>query len=150
MCGVPVHAAEAYLEKLIRKGFRVAVCEQMEDPARRRNAARNRRSSAKSSAGDAGTLTEETLLDARAPSVLELWDARRASSRLPGPNLDGISRWQASCPPMWRRRLRGSTLASCSFPDRDSELFSSSSEDLHMAPTLHKDLASQLALGLRN
>ena len=33
MCGVPVHAAEAYLEKLIRKGFRVAVCEQMEDPA---------------------------------------------------------------------------------------------------------------------
>src|SRR3954469_1549677 len=32
MCGVPVHAAEAYLEKLIRKGFRVAVCEQMEDP----------------------------------------------------------------------------------------------------------------------
>src|SRR5262252_10334128 len=33
MCGVPVHTAEAYLEKLIRKGFRVAVCEQMEDPA---------------------------------------------------------------------------------------------------------------------
>ncbi|MGH6982557.1 MAG: DNA mismatch repair protein MutS, partial [Stellaceae bacterium] len=33
MCGVPVHAAEAYLEKLIRKGFRVAVCEQTEDPA---------------------------------------------------------------------------------------------------------------------
>src|ERR1700733_4437419 len=33
MCGVPVHAADAYLEKLIRKGFRVAVCEQVEDPA---------------------------------------------------------------------------------------------------------------------
>ena len=33
MCGVPVHAAEAYLEKLIRKGHRVAVCEQVEDPA---------------------------------------------------------------------------------------------------------------------
>src|ERR1700761_8475546 len=33
MCGVPVHAAEAYLEKLIRKGHRVAVCEQTEDPA---------------------------------------------------------------------------------------------------------------------
>src|SRR5215470_13941654 len=32
MCGVPVHAAEQYLEKLIRKGFRVAVCEQVEDP----------------------------------------------------------------------------------------------------------------------
>jgi DNA mismatch repair protein MutS len=33
MCGVPVHAAENYLLTLIRKGFRVAVCEQMEDPA---------------------------------------------------------------------------------------------------------------------
>ncbi|MEL7348179.1 MAG: DNA mismatch repair protein MutS, partial [Pseudomonadota bacterium] len=33
MCGVPVHAAEAYLLTLIRKGFRVAVCEQTEDPA---------------------------------------------------------------------------------------------------------------------
>src|ERR1700723_4192410 len=33
MCGVPQHAAEAYLARLIRRGFRVAVCEQMEDPA---------------------------------------------------------------------------------------------------------------------
>src|SRR5437763_7880768 len=33
MAGVPVHAAEAYLAKLIRAGFKVAVCEQMEDPA---------------------------------------------------------------------------------------------------------------------
>ncbi len=33
MCGVPVHAAESYLLTLIRKGFRVAIAEQMEDPA---------------------------------------------------------------------------------------------------------------------
>ena len=33
MCGVPVHALDGYLERLIRKGFRVAICEQMEDPA---------------------------------------------------------------------------------------------------------------------
>ena len=32
MCGVPYHAAEAYISKLIRKGFKVAICEQMEDP----------------------------------------------------------------------------------------------------------------------
>ncbi len=32
MCGVPYHAAEGYISKLIRKGFRVAICEQMEDP----------------------------------------------------------------------------------------------------------------------
>src|ERR1700742_5038270 len=33
MCGVPVHARDAYLAKLIRAGFKVAVCEQMENPA---------------------------------------------------------------------------------------------------------------------
>ncbi len=32
MCGVPHHAAESYIGKLIRKGFKVAICEQMEDP----------------------------------------------------------------------------------------------------------------------
>ena len=33
MCGVPVHSAEGYLERLIRQGFKVAICEQTEDPA---------------------------------------------------------------------------------------------------------------------
>jgi len=32
MCGVPFHAAEGYISKLIRKGFKVAICEQVEDP----------------------------------------------------------------------------------------------------------------------
>ena len=32
MCGVPYHAAEGYLQKLLRRGFRVAICEQIEDP----------------------------------------------------------------------------------------------------------------------
>src|SRR4029077_7527493 len=32
MCGVPYHAAEGYIGKLIRKGYKVAICEQMEDP----------------------------------------------------------------------------------------------------------------------
>lgn len=32
MCGVPHHAAEAYIARLLRKGYRVAICEQMEDP----------------------------------------------------------------------------------------------------------------------
>jgi len=36
MCGVPVHAADDYLQKLIALGFRVAVCEQIEDPAEAR------------------------------------------------------------------------------------------------------------------
>src|SRR6202521_6153085 len=32
MCGVPYHAADGYIAKLIRRGFRVAICDQMEDP----------------------------------------------------------------------------------------------------------------------
>src|SRR4051812_2253226 len=32
MCGVPYHAAENYIAKLIKKGFKVAICEQVEDP----------------------------------------------------------------------------------------------------------------------
>ena len=32
MCGVPYHAAEIYIQRLLRKGYRIALCEQMEDP----------------------------------------------------------------------------------------------------------------------
>src|ERR1700729_3292554 len=32
MCGVPYHAAETYIQRLLRKGYRIALCEQMEDP----------------------------------------------------------------------------------------------------------------------
>src|SRR6201999_2647171 len=32
MCGVPFHAAEGYLARLLRKGYRIAICDQMEDP----------------------------------------------------------------------------------------------------------------------
>src|SRR5581483_6876706 len=66
MCGVPVHAAEAYLEKLIRKGFRVAVCEQTEDPAEAKR--RGAKAVVKREVVrlvTPGTLTEDALLDAR-------------------------------------------------------------------------------------
>src|SRR5579864_535610 len=71
MCGVPVHTAETYLEKLIRKGFRVAVCEQMEDPALAKK--RGSKSPVKRELirlVTPGTLTEDSLLDARSPSLL--------------------------------------------------------------------------------
>ncbi|MGZ5920282.1 MAG: MutS N-terminal domain-containing protein, partial [Rhizomicrobium sp.] len=65
MCGVPVHAAESYMEKLIRKGFRVAVCEQVEDPAEARK--RGSKSVVRREVVrlvTPGTLTEDALLDA--------------------------------------------------------------------------------------
>ena len=55
MCGVPVHSAEGYLLALIRKGFRVAIAEQMEDPAGGEEARVEIRGGAGcSAAGDAG------------------------------------------------------------------------------------------------
>src|SRR5471032_1819647 len=72
MCGVPVHAAESYLEKLIRKGHRVAVCEQVEDPAeaKKRGGAKSvvRREVAR--LVTPGTLTEDSLLEARSSNIL--------------------------------------------------------------------------------
>jgi DNA mismatch repair protein MutS len=71
MCGVPYHASEGYLQRLIRAGFRVAICEQTEDPA----AAKKR--GAKSVVRrevvrlvTAGTLSEETLLDAKTDNFI--------------------------------------------------------------------------------
>jgi DNA mismatch repair protein MutS len=71
MCGVPVHAAEAYLARLIRQGFRVAVCEQMEDPAeakKRGSKATIRRAVVR--IVTPGTITEDGLLDARRNNYL--------------------------------------------------------------------------------
>ncbi|WP_076533259.1 DNA mismatch repair protein MutS [Roseovarius nanhaiticus] len=71
MCGVPVHSAEGYLLTLIRKGFRVAVCEQLENPAE----AKKRGSKSVVKRGvvrlvTPGTLTEESLLEARRHNYL--------------------------------------------------------------------------------
>src|SRR5580692_3316808 len=71
MCGVPVHTAEAYLARLIRAGFKVAICEQTEDPAearRRGNRGPVRRAVVR--LVTAGTLTEDGLLDARRHNYL--------------------------------------------------------------------------------
>jgi DNA mismatch repair protein MutS len=71
MCGVPVHRADEYLNRLIALGHRVAVCEQLEDPAearRRGNKSVVRRDVIR--LVTPGTLTEDTLLDARRNNYL--------------------------------------------------------------------------------
>ena len=65
MCGVPVHAADVYLARLIRKGFKVAVCEQVEKPEEARK--RGSKSVVKREVVrivTPGTVTEESLLEA--------------------------------------------------------------------------------------
>ena len=71
MCGVPVERSEDYLHRLIASGHRVAVCEQMEDPAAAR--ARGNKSVVRRDVVrlvTPGTLTEDTLLDARTNNYL--------------------------------------------------------------------------------
>ncbi len=63
MCGVPIHAADAYLARLIRRGFRVAVAEQMEDPKTRSGKTPIRRDVVRLITP--GTLTEELLARVR-------------------------------------------------------------------------------------
>lgn len=71
MCGVPFRAAEGYFLTLIRKGFRVAVCEQMENPAEAKK--RGSKSVVRREVVrlvTPGTLTEDTLLEARRNNFL--------------------------------------------------------------------------------
>lgn len=71
MCGVPVHSAEGYLERLIKKGFKVAICEQTEDPAEAKK--RGPKSVVRREIirlVTPGTLTEDSLLEARRHNFL--------------------------------------------------------------------------------
>ena len=83
MCGVPVHAAEGYLLALIRKGFRVAIAEQLEDPAEAK-----KRGSKSVVRRDVvrlvtpGTLTEDSLLEARRHNFLAAWAEVRDEAAL--------------------------------------------------------------------
>ncbi|WP_174300050.1 DNA mismatch repair protein MutS [Caulobacter sp. S45] len=84
MAGVPVHAMEPYLAKLIRQGFKVAVCEQMEDPAEAKKRggykAVVRRELVR--VLTPGTLTEDTLLDARGANRLAAVAVKGAQAAL--------------------------------------------------------------------
>ncbi len=81
MCGVPIERSDDYLHRLIAQGHRVAVCEQMEDPAearRRGNKSVVRRDVVRLITP--GTLTEDTLLDAKANNYLLAIVRAKASS----------------------------------------------------------------------
>ena len=80
MCGVPYHAADAYIARLVRKGFRVAICEQMEDPKKAKGLVRREVVRVVSP----GTLTDAGYLDAREPAFL--------MALAPGPPRPGLRR----------------------------------------------------------
>ena len=66
MCGVPHHAGDTYIARLVKKGFRVAVCEQMEDPKKAKGLVRREVVRVVSP----GTLTDAAYLEAREPAFL--------------------------------------------------------------------------------
>ena len=66
MCGVPFHAVDGYLAKLVKKGFRVAICEQVEDPKKAKGLVKREVVRVVSP----GTLTDANYLDAREPAFL--------------------------------------------------------------------------------
>jgi DNA mismatch repair protein MutS len=81
MCGVPIHRSDEYLHKLIALGHRVAVCEQLEDPAEAKK--RGYKSVVKRDVVrlvTPGTLTEDTLLDAKRNNYLLAVARTRLSS----------------------------------------------------------------------
>ncbi|WP_093092288.1 DNA mismatch repair protein MutS [Shimia aestuarii] len=83
MCGVPHHAAEGYFLTLIRKGFRVAVCEQLESPAEAKK--RGYKAVVKRDVVrlvTPGTLTEDSLLDARRHNFLAAYAVVRDEAAL--------------------------------------------------------------------
>ena len=63
MCGVPYHAAETYLARLVRKGYRVAICDQVEDPRQAKGIVKREVTRVVSP----GTFTDAAYLDAREP-----------------------------------------------------------------------------------
>jgi DNA mismatch repair protein MutS len=81
MCGVPIHRSDEYLHKLIAQGHRVAVCEQIEDPAEaKKRGAKSVVQRDVTRLVTSGTLTEDTLLDARRNNYLLALTRARVSS----------------------------------------------------------------------
>ena len=115
MCGVPYHAADGYIARLVKKGFRVAVCEQMEDPKKAKGLVRREVVRVVSP----GTLTDAGYLEAREPAFLMAHRAGRSRGAGYGVALLDLSTGEfttaeyigAGRPAGARRRARGAAAA---------------------------------------
>jgi DNA mismatch repair protein MutS len=92
MCGVPYHAADGYIARLVKKGFRVAVCEQVEDPKKAKGVVRREVIRVVSP----GTLTDASYLEAREPAFI-MGIAPNAETRGYGVALLDVSTGEFSC-----------------------------------------------------
>ena len=99
MCGVPVHSAEGYLLNLIRKGFRVAICEQLENPAEAKK--RGAKSVVKRGVVrlvTPGTLTEDALLEPHTHNFLAAFAQVRDAGALAWVDISTGAFFAMPCP----------------------------------------------------
>ena len=99
MCGVPFHAVDGYIARLVKKGFRVAICDQVEDPRKAKGLVKREVVRVVSP----GTLTDANYLDAREPAFLmadRAGAARRAGTTI------GVALLDLSTGEFTRRRIQ--------------------------------------------
>jgi DNA mismatch repair protein MutS len=100
MCGVPHHAVDGYLSRLVRKGYRVAICEQVEDPRKAKGVVKREVVRVLSP----GTLLDAGYLEAREPAFLSALAASEdcvgvavidlSTGEFSAAEFTGASRWQ--------------------------------------------------------
>jgi DNA mismatch repair protein MutS len=87
MCGVPFHAVDGYIARLVKKGFRVAICDQVEDPRKAKGIVKREVVRVVSP----GTLTDANYLDAREPAFLMSIFMAAASPKPSSPTTVGVA-----------------------------------------------------------
>ena len=105
MCGVPFHAADGYIARLVKKGYRVAICEQIENPKKAKGVVKRDVVRVVSP----GTLTDAAYLDAREPAFLM---AIVATRRCHGLAAGAITAWRS-----WICRPASSTSPNTAGPE---------------------------------
>ena len=134
MCGVPVHSSEVYLQRLIKKGFRVAVCEQTESPAEAKK--RGSKSVVRREVVrlvTPGTLTEDALLDARGSNLIAAVVRTRAG--------DHALAWADVSDGTFRT-------CACSGEDMAAQLAALSPRELVLPETMYRDAQLMAGLGV--
>ena len=140
MCGVPVHAADDYLQKLIALGFRVAVCEQIEDPAEAKK--RGGKSVVRRDVVrlvTPGTITEEKLLAPSESSFLMALGRVKGGSETRGGERDSATGKQGSYALAWIEMSTGTFRVAETNADRLlSDIFRVDPKELIVAePVFH-------------
>ncbi|MFO0808456.1 MAG: DNA mismatch repair protein MutS [Gemmataceae bacterium] len=118
MAGVPHHALDRYLNKLIQAGHRVAICEQMEDASQAKGIIRREVTRVVT----AGTVTEDALLDPRQSNHLAAVVVRKGGVGLAWVDLTAGSIWAADVPhERLADELARLSPAECLHPESDAE-----------------------------